>query len=378
MSHPSKLHSRVAWLLGVVALLWAGSALRPVAAQTPLLTAEDQPVRVGVTPVAQTIDDAGMQTSELSTQIDLDIPIGESVRLTAQGAVARVQSDRGSSFSGIDDAQVGAMYARQAGGGSIVARLDLSLPIGKDELTRGELATVRSTSRSAYDFRVPSFGDGLAAVPRVSYAFPLGEAVVAGLGGAYQYLGSYRPVATASRDYDPGNGWEVFGGVDAQISRASSVSVDLRYARFGTAQAGGIDRLEPGNSYAGTVRYRYQMSDATLEVAAQVQQWEESSVRAFLVGPDAPTEASRQQLVPSRTLAQASYRRRVGDAVSVRLRLGGRYFEATDVTERQRVGVAGVRGAFRLSPAWTLAPFAAVTTGDFFGARGGVRTELQF
>jgi len=378
MPFADALPSRLSLLAGLVAVWVAAGAGQPASAQSPLLTAEEQPVEIGVTPVAQTYEDAGVRATEISTQIDLAIPIGRSVRLTAQGGAAQVQSDRGDLFAGLDDTQVGLVVAQQAGTGSFVARLDVGIPTGKQELTAGELATVQATSRSVYDFRIPSFGDGVSVVPRVSYAFPLGDNVVTGLGAAYQYLGSYQPIARANREYDPGNGLEVFGGVDAQINRSNSLSIDVRYARFGTAQAGGIDRLEPGNSYAGTVRYTYQATDAVVRFAAQYQKWEESSVRAFLVGPDAPTDATRQQLVPSRMLAQASYQRRLGDTVSLRARMGGRYFRETDVTDRKRVGIAGLRAAFRLSSSWTLAPFASVTAGDFFGTSGGARIEARF
>ena len=349
----------------------------PASAQPQLLTAEDRPIRLGITPTGQWYQDGEEQTQELTTQIDLSLPLGDRVLVVAQGRAARAASETGDAITGLDDARVGALYAREVGAGSISGRLDVGVPVGKTKLTPGELATVRSTSRSTFDFRVPSFGAGLTVVPRLTYAVPVASRVVVGAGAAFQYLGIYEPVAEASRTYDPGNGLELFGGADVRVSRAASLSLDARYARFGTARAGGVDRLRPGNSYSVTLRFGYEAAESALRLAAQYQNWEESRVRAFVVGPDTPTPAVQQQLVPSRSRLRAQYQRRIGRGRSVQVFLEGRYFRSTDILDRKRVGVLGVRAALRIAPGWRLRPFASATAGDFFGVTGGLRTDFR-
>jgi hypothetical protein len=367
---------RLFYLLAASLLL--GLIASPALGQPTMLTSQDQPVRIGVTPVYQRYDDGGQVTTQWSTAMDVTVPIGERVRVSASGRAAQSSTDDGAEIRGLDDARLGVAYAQPVGEGSLVGRVDAGIPVGKKELTVSELRTVRATSQSFYDFRVPSFGSGASVVPQLTYAAPVSDRVVVGIGGAYQYLGSYEPVARASRSYDPGDGVEVFGGVDVQMTRASALAVDVRFARYGTARSGSVNRLEPGSSYGGTVQYSYQTEGYTLRVAGRYQNWEESNVRPFVVGPDSASAASRQQLVPSRALVEASYQRRLGDAVLLRVRAGARYFESTDVTARKRLGVFSLRPSVRLTPSWSVTPITTVTAGDLLGLTGGVRTEVRF
>ena len=348
-----------------------------VAAQETMLTAQDQPVQVSLTPAYQRFETNSQTATQWSTTLTWRIPLGDRVRVLGQAQAARSDSEIGAAVQGMDDARLGLVYAQPVGRGSLVGRVDVGVPVGKSALAVEELQTVRLTSWSFADFRVPGFGTGASVVPRLSYATPLGDRFVVGLGAAYQFLGSYRPVENASRSYDPGDGVEVFGGFDAQLSRTSAVALDLRYSRFGTARSGRIDRLEPGTSFGGTVQYRYETDRQAVRVEASYQNWDESSVQPYVVGPDAAASLSRQQLVPSRLRIHTSYQQRLGDRVVLRGRLGGAYYWATDLNDRKRVGVLTLRPAFRLSSAWTLTPIAQVAAGDLFGLTGGLRLGLQ-
>jgi len=348
-----------------------------VAAQEALLTAQDQPVRVSLTPAYQRVETNGETATQSSTTLRWRIPLGDRVRLLGQAQAARSDSDIGRAVHGLDDARLGLVVAQPVGRGSLVGRIDVGVPVGKNAMAVEELQTVRQTSWSFADFRVPGFGTGASVVPRISYATPLGDRFVVGLGAAYQFLGSYRPVENASRSYDPGDGIEVFGGFDAQLSRTSAVALDLRYSRFGTARSGSIDRLEPGTSFGGTLQYRYETDRQAVRVEAAYQNWDESSVQPYVVGPDAPASLSRQQLVPSRLRIRTAYQQRLGERVVLRGRLGGAYFWRTDLNDRKRVGLLTLRPDVRLSPAWTLTPITQVATGDLFSFTGGLRLGLQ-
>jgi hypothetical protein len=133
----------------------------------------------------------------------------------------------------------------------------VNLPSGKQALTQEEFETLTLLSRNQYDFQTPSFGLGLGVSPGLTLAFPLSEAVVIGLGAAYQYRGDFEPLEDMPDTYRPGDELLITGGLDVRFGLAVSFSADVTYATYRADQLGIEEVFAAGDKVlvGGQLRY---------------------------------------------------------------------------------------------------------------------------
>lgn len=349
------------------------------AAQTsPSLTSQQPPVRVIVEPAYQQAADEARTLSQWSTRIAAIVPVTNGLQLHLRSVAAASEGDNVSSVQGLGDVELGALYARPIGLGSLVGSVDVELPTGKRELSPSELETTIAVSQNVYDFRVPSLGQGLGVNPSLTWAVPLGDDVMAGIGVAYHYRGAYRPFNQMDGDYDPGDEIEVFVGGDVRLARVHAVSGDVSFTRFGTDTIGGERRYDPGYRLSGTLQYLYQQGFTTVRVLGKYQDWAESRIFVTGLGAGAPDVSSGGQVVPSEWLARARVGFRVSERVRLQFRLDGHRYEETLLNDEMLVGSGGLATTFRVSDQFYLTPTAAYTMGDVTGFEGSLRTEVRF
>lgn len=369
------------WTLCLLGLVLAfGTQQRAVAQSSGMFTSEQQPIRITLTPAFQWYQNDGIGVQEGSVRLQGFVPITDRWQVRAGLQMATAQVDEGPSLTGLDDVELGALYMRPLGSGSIVFRVDASLPTGTEELTLDELQTAGAISQSVYGFRVPGFGQGLSVKPRVTWAIPLSERVVAGAGVSYSFRGSYRPFAAMVRTYDPGDAAEVFGGIDVTLSEQSGVAVDLRYARYTTDQLGDVDRLQAGDLAAGTLQYRYQLENGTLRVTAFYQSWSESNVFPRIVNASNTGDPRRRQLTPSYSVLQAAYQTELW-GTQMAFRAEGRRYGETIVVDSQTLFLLGMRPSFEISDLGEgieLTPQVIGTLGSVMGIDVGLQTSWRF
>jgi hypothetical protein len=242
-------------------LLLAALAAPLVQAQQPsalYADAERQPIRISMEGIYQTYSDDGEDISEVSVPLSFRLPFGDNIALSLQTNYAAVSGSDIETVSGIGDVQAVASYFQPVGAASLVFSLGLNATTGNSALTFEEFRASTLAGQTAYDLRVPTFGQGIRVVPAVTYAFPVGERVALGLGAAYQYRGPYEPLEDLPDTYDPGEEVLLTAGADLEVTPTSSVSIDFSFGlnsadTFG--REGREQSFEPGNSVSVTGQY---------------------------------------------------------------------------------------------------------------------------
>ena len=178
-------------VIGIIGML---GGISKAQTQGPSLRSDRQPVRVTVDPTYQYYDsEEGGALTQLSNSLSVFVPVTQRLSVRARGAYARMDGSGLDPIQGLTDISGRLSYAQPVGNGSIVFQVRANAPTGKDELTASELATTRPISQNFYDFRVTSFSRGSSIAPQVTWAVPLSDRLVVGIGGSYQYRRGFRP-----------------------------------------------------------------------------------------------------------------------------------------------------------------------------------------
>lgn len=239
-------------LLVLLAVLAAPLALGQPSAL--YASSERQPIRVSMEGFYQNFSDEGEDISEISVPLGIFVPIGDAVALSLQTNYASVSGSDLEAVSGVGDVQFIGSYFQPAGTGSLVFSVGVNATTGQNALSFEEFRTSTLAGQTAYDLRVPTFGQGIRVAPAVTYAFPVGERLALGLGASYQYRGPYEPLNDLPDQYDPGEEVLLTAGADLEVTPTSSFSVDLSFGVNGTDTWGPVT-YEPGNTITATAQY---------------------------------------------------------------------------------------------------------------------------
>jgi hypothetical protein len=315
--------------------------------------------------------DEDRHIEEISFPVYLAVPIGRSTGISLRASPATVNGRDLAPISGLSDAQVQLSHAATLRGSSFVFNLGLNLPSGRRALTQEELATTVQLSRNFFDFRTPAFGQGFNISPGVTWAFPAGDMLVLGIGVAYQYKGSFKPLEGMDESYQPGSEILITGGADVRIAPGAALSGDVTYTRYGTDKIGSEDVFESGDRVVATVQLlRYQGFDA-LRVVGRFR----TRGKGSLPAPGADAVPALQTLANQLDLF-TSYRMETTSATSIGLHAGVHYFDESDVFSSKLLFSAGVTPEMRLANAVDFWTRFSVRLGDFTGLEAG--TGLSF
>ena len=220
--------------------------------------ADRQPIRISMEGVYQRFSNDDENISEFSVPLSFRFPFGDQIAFSLQTNYATVSGSDIESVSGIGDVQAVASYFQPVGAASLVFSIGLNVTTGNSALTFEEFRTSALAAQTAYDLRVPTFGQGIRVAPAVTYAFPVGERVALGVGASYQYRGPYEPLEDLPDLYDPGEEVLLTAGADLEVTPTSSFSIDLSLGLNGTDTFGteaNEQTFEPGNTVAATAQY---------------------------------------------------------------------------------------------------------------------------
>lgn len=363
-------------LVGLLAVVMglSSSIAETYAQERPTFRAMQDPVRVSVDPTYQFYQVENDRTlTQFSTRVSAVIPLNSNVHVRAHGSYAQMNGDELVSVQGLTDMRGSFVYARSINESTLVAALDVNVPLGKQELTEAELETTRQVSQNFYGFRVSSFSRGFSAAPRVLWAVPVTDDLVIGIGGSYQHQRGYRPAAAMEAPYVPGDGFTLNTGFDYVLTSQSGLGMDLVFRRYGTDQSDGVDRFNVGNQLAGSVRYLYRSGFTTIRVIARFANWEDSEF-----GFRSATEPERGQVIPSHGMLMAQYQTRLAAGYRLMVRASAHQYSKTVQSDTQTLGRLRVAPSFALTDALTLAPHGSVTFGSFTGVAAGIRVESRF
>jgi hypothetical protein len=344
-------------------------------AQGPSLQSDRQPIQVSVDPTYQYYEtDAGQVLTQLNTYLSAYVPVTRQLSVSARMGYARMGGDNLKQIQGPTDVSGRVSYAQPVGEGSVVFQVRANAPTGKQNLTPEETSTTRPISQNFYDFRVSSFSRGTSIAPQVTWAIPVTDRVVVGIGGSYQHQRGFQPQAGFTSDslYTPGDGVKVNGGVDYKITDGSAIGVNGTFRRYQEDEVKGEPRFDAGNQFSGTLRYLRQSDFTSIRVVARYSTWEESRF-GFRVG--SPTQG---QVIPEHGMLLGSYSTRLTDAVGLSVRTSGHWYGETLQSDRKIFGRLYLSPSFELGEVLTLAPHGTATYGSYLGLGGGVRITGQF
>lgn len=335
------------------------------------LTSEERPVRITVQPTYQRYEDEGRTLTQRSVPVDAVVPFRNRWQLSLRGSGASAGGDSFETLSGFTDLRAALSYAQPVGDGSVIFSASVNAPTGKEELSREEFLTATLLSQNFYRFEVSSFGQGLAAGAGVTWATPVTEAVVLGVGGAVQYRGSYDPVAERQQEYDPGEAGRLTAGVDVQVNPMSALSADVSLFVYGTDTRGGVDQFKAGNYVTVRVQYLHRGDDRTLRILGRYRQQERSTL------PIRNGSDQALQVLPNQAMLQGRYTVGFSERVDVQVFAAGRWYDETAAFTRKRLGTIGVEPRFAIGESITVSPRGAYTAGDVTGLEGGVGLTVQ-
>ncbi len=344
----------------------------PVLGQPSALyvSAERQPIRVTMEGIYQRFTDEGEDISEFSVPLGIFLPIGNTVALSLQTNYASVSGSDVATVSGLGDAQFVASYFQPAGTGSIVFSVGVNATTGQNALSFDEFRTSALAGQTAYDLRVPTFGQGLRVAPAVTYAFPVGERLALGLGASYQYRGPYEPLDDLPDEYDPGEEILLTAGVDLEVTPTSSFSVDLSFGVNGTDTFGAIT-YEPGNTMTATAQYLLYLGFHQVRAVARYRARGEGDL------PD--LAAAAETAVPTQILFLTDARFQVNPKVEVgALARVRNYSESALLGEAQTLFDIGLAPSAVVTDQVTLTSRFVYTLGGFSGFTAGGGLQLSF
>ena len=303
-------------------LLWANG-----------LTAEDglviqQRGFIRVSPLYQSwSDDGDNRLSEVSIPIFFYAPLGENLSMSLRGSQASIKSDMSPELGGMTDTQINLSYYLESS--KIVLHTGVNLPTGKKELTLEEFETSYLISLNMYDFQVHSLGQGLNISPGVSWASPLSENVVLGLGASYQYRGPFRPFENMTGQYDPGDEILLTGGLDFRLSETSTFSTDVIFTTFGIDKLNEEETFQSGHKIVFNAQLRMYFDYNELWLFGQYRSKDKNKI-AVAGGLDEEDEKT----IPDQVELMGRYRMLLGKGFYASIIAEGRFFNETKVFNR--------------------------------------------
>ncbi|MEP0548477.1 MAG: hypothetical protein ABJF88_16185 [Rhodothermales bacterium] len=333
-------------------------------------SADRQPIRVSMEGLYQRFSDDGEDISEFSVPLGIFLPIGNAVALSLQTNYASVSGSDVTTVSGLGDVQFVASYFQPAGTGSVVFSVGVNATTGQNALSFQEFQTSALAGQTAYDLRVPTFGQGIRVAPAVTYAFPAGDRLALGLGASYQYRGPYEPLEDLPDQYDPGEEVLLTAGAELEINPTSSFSVDLSYGINGTDTWGAIT-YEPGNTVTATAQYLLYLGFHEIRTVARYRARGEGDL------PDA--SATAETAVPTQILFMTDARFQVTPTVEV-----GALARVRNYGESALIGDALTLFDIGLTPSAVVTEQVALTSrfvytlGGFSGFTAGGGLRLSF
>ncbi|RMH76794.1 MAG: hypothetical protein D6681_21310 [Calditrichaeota bacterium] len=223
------------------------------------LVAQSPPGNGGiqVTPLSQSwsIDYGGRETNlwEVSTGVRMRYFPHRNLSLSLRGALGATGGDP-REIRGPGDLQLDVTW--HARSRHLVMGVGINLPSGKKALLPEEFQTSVLLSNTVFRFQVPNFGQGVQVSPHLTWATPLSENVVFGMGAAFKFSGPYRPRSTDSLDYDPGEELLLTAGFDLRLGPAAYLSGDAIVNFYTTDRLGDRDLLSPGPKLTAFLQYR--------------------------------------------------------------------------------------------------------------------------
>lgn len=189
------------------------------------------------------------QATELSIPILFVYPYSPKLRLYGLTAPAFSTLNTGEKYSlnGLSDLKLGGHYLMS--GDRWLLTFGLNLPTGKNALKSDEYAVASVLTIPAFQFRVPSYGQGSDLQVGLSTGHEMDDWVL-GFGVSYLKKGGFKPFADVDETYGPGDELSLTIGAERQaliFGKQMRITADLLYSNYSSDNWAGEEVFKSGN-----------------------------------------------------------------------------------------------------------------------------------
>ena len=195
--------------------------------------------------------------SQQSFPISVSLPLANRMLLSVSSSGMNTSSTAkvDSSVNGIVDTRFSLSYVLP--GDKVWLTAGFSFPTGKTKLDTIETRMVSLISQTAFNYKVPTFGQGTNGNFGLVYAGTITRRLVLGIGASYNYKGSYEPVNIKPvPTYDPGD--EISTNLAFNFitySKEARISMDLTATYFFEDKINDVSRYHSGARAIGLISY---------------------------------------------------------------------------------------------------------------------------
>jgi hypothetical protein len=217
-------------------------------------------------------------------------------------------------------------------------------------------------SANIFNFQVPNFGQGFNISPGLTWAAPVRDNFVLGLGASYQYKGSFKPVAGLTGDYNPGDEVLLTGGLDLRLNETTTLSSDLIFTLYSMDKIGDTEIFAAGNKLVANAQFRKYFDFNELWLFAR---YRSSAKNDLAAGGQLVTED--EKTTPDQIELLGHYQARFTRRFSMRFLAEGRVYQDTPVFDGVKLFGGGLAPVFLLSPNFQVLGHFKYLTGGFDG-----------
>ncbi|MCG8606648.1 hypothetical protein MJD09_16895 [bacterium] len=286
---------------------------------------QSQQGTISITPVYQSWKlDTNPDFSEFTLPLFIYYPLNRNLNFTLRGNQANVTGDNLESLSGVTDAQFGLNYFLE--NPNVIVSLGFNLPTGKAALDTAEFRTSSLISNNIFSLRTPNFGQGLNVTAGFTWAVPVNEALVVGLGASYQLKGGFKPLASFVEDYKPGNEILLTGGMDFRLGTTGTLSTDVTVTFYSTDKIGQDEVFSIGNKavISGQFKQFFGFNELTFFARYRTRA---KNQQAVILGQQLEPEVKKT--FPDQLELLANYRLRLSRKVYLKILGEGRFYDET-------------------------------------------------
>lgn len=316
-----------------------------------------------ITPVYQSWTfESDYTLSETTLPLMVYFPINRQASLSLRSNQATVGGDA-NQLSGLTDTQLQASYYLE--NMNLVLTMGLNIPSGKKELSTEEFQTSALISYTYLNFRVPNFGQGFNISPGISWAAPVSDKLVIGVGATYQLKGGFNPMENMPDPYNPGDEILATLGFDIKLSRLTSFALDFIYTKYGEDKIGDLKVFNSGDKYMASWQVHTYIGMHELRV---IGRYRSKGKNSYYIGGVFQTEPERT--TPDQLEGISYFNYFVNHKLSIKFLAEGRSFFATSAYKPVDLGGLGISPLFKVNNKMMI----PVTFKYFFGDIQGVQS----
>lgn len=270
--------------------------------------------------------------SEFSVPVEVYWPISRETSLSIYTSYANANGKDMGEIAGLSDTQISWNYYLEDQ--NLVFNLGLGMPTGKTALDSAEFQTSMFISQHYWNFIVPSFGQGFNLSPGVTWALPVNDGAVLGLGLAYQIRGGFVPLKKTEAVYKPGNELLLTAGLDIRVGTLSTLSGDFIFTSYGSdTYADTLEVFKSGNKMVTNIQFKTYFEYDILTLLLRYR----SKAKNRIIGSDSTGTyklvAEREKSYPNHIEFSGQYKHRHSNAFSMSYGIEGRFYEETGIYE---------------------------------------------